>query len=394
MEKQTENSKIPYRDNAHMMSVAWDLIYLVSCAVKGELPDQSRCTKMDDQAVYQMACSHMLSAAAAYALKKCRPLSAEWQEARGYALRNHILFDLERAKVLHLLEKNGIRYLPLKGAVLKQLYPHPAMREMSDNDILYDFTHADKVRSLMEGLGYTCKKFLHTDQGHDIYFKPPTISFEMHRTLMNRYTFPVLFDYYQAKDDLWQKDADNRYGYHMTNEDFYLFLIGHMYKHYVHAGTGIRSLLDIYIYCRSYPELADSAAVQAELKKMELSNYERITRSLAIKIFSGEKLSNEEEKELLCYVESNVYGTEQKRLRRELNHDAGTAAKLRYLRRRFIPPRDSLQQSYPAVYRHRILYPLVVLYRPIKGMFKHPVKLKKEIQNLFRYQQDPDQSEK
>ena len=44
-----------------------DLIYLISCAVNKRTPDAQRCAEMDDAAVYSLACSHMLSAAAASA---------------------------------------------------------------------------------------------------------------------------------------------------------------------------------------------------------------------------------------------------------------------------------------------------------------------------------------
>ena len=53
-------------------------------------------------------------------------------------MRKALLFDAERKGILDFMEQRGIWYLPLKGVVLKDYYPAVGMRQMSDNDILYD----------------------------------------------------------------------------------------------------------------------------------------------------------------------------------------------------------------------------------------------------------------
>lgn len=46
------------------------------------------------------------------------------------------------------MEQRGIWYLPLKGIILKEFYPSVGMRQMSDNDILFDEAFAEQVRGV------------------------------------------------------------------------------------------------------------------------------------------------------------------------------------------------------------------------------------------------------
>lgn len=47
-----------------------------------------------------------------------------------------------------LFEKAGIWYLPLKGVILKEMYPVYGIRQMADNDILFDFTYRKEVKDI------------------------------------------------------------------------------------------------------------------------------------------------------------------------------------------------------------------------------------------------------
>jgi len=47
--------------------------------------------------------------------------------------------------------------MPLKGSMLKDLYPENGMREMADNDMLYDADKQQEVMGIMLGHGYTAE---------------------------------------------------------------------------------------------------------------------------------------------------------------------------------------------------------------------------------------------
>ncbi len=362
---------------------AQDLVYLVSCAVNQEIPDQKRCDGMDLPEVFNLAKRHMLSSVSSYALRHVMPLPDYWKEATAKAMRKQILFNSERKAVLHALEENGIWYLPLKGIVLKDYYPNPLMREMSDNDILIDKAKAQDVRSIMTGLGYSCTSY--EKHHHDVYIKS-VLSFEMHRQLFSRYDYPVLFDYYEKIESIMKRDADSHFGCHFSPEDLYIHIVSHMYKHFAKAGTGLRSLLDIYVYNRAIGDSLDRDYIASQLKKTDLVAFEQNNRQLAERVFSHQELSEDETRQLMYYIDSDCYGNIENQVMNELSVSDKRNSKMHYLLRRVFPSADFLGLYYPTVYRHRILYPFLVLYRPFKGIVTKRKRIVKELKAVKRFE--------
>jgi len=97
------------------------------------------------------------------------------------AVRKNILLDAERTAIFERFEQQGIWYMPLKGSILKELYPENGMREMADNDILYDSTKQAEVKKIMLSMGYSAESV--GKSHHDVYMKPPVLNFELHTLL-------------------------------------------------------------------------------------------------------------------------------------------------------------------------------------------------------------------
>ena len=370
-----------------LLKTTLDLVYLVSCAVNGEKPSAQRCAEMNLFQVYRMARMHFLTAAAAFALEQVTELPHAFDQAKKKAIRKQALFDIERNNVLREFDKAGIWYLPLKGILLKDCYPKSAMREMNDNDILCDSTKKTEIREIMARFGYTCE--IKEEYIHDNYSKPPTLEFEMHSALFCETDDPMLAEYF--KDISHRLTADSRQPClrHMTDEDLYIYLLCHIYKHYSHSGTGLRSLLDIYLFNREYADRINREAVEKELSALGLTEFEQETRELSEKLFTCQTLNDEETEQLILFAESGVNGTperaEYQHMMRALDGNDSKEAKRKYLLRRVFVPIDSLKKTYPVVYRHKFLYPALIVYRPIKGLFTHPKGILKEFKTVRRF---------
>lgn len=367
-------------NEVNSLKPAMDLIYLVSCAVNSEKPDNRIVSDMDLSAVQKAALDHSFSVAAAAALEQVIKLPEMLKEEKYKAIRRLSLLSVEREKVFSALEEERIDHLPLKGIVINAYYPKSAMREMADNDILFDKNKAQKVKSVMESLGFKCKHF--GKNHHDVYEKPPRLDFEMHRTLFDPANDQLFCDYY---DDIWDrliKDDGNSSGYHMTNEDFYIHLICHLYKHYSEKGTGLRSLLDIYVFRKTEGESLDKEYLENEFKKLNLDEFERAIKQLAQKLFTRQPLSETEQSELSFFIESKTHGTMDNLLSRRLKNDDSSNSKAKYALKRIFPPQDYVKKKHPFVYRHKAVYPFWVLYRPVKGALKHRKKMFGEIKRL------------
>lgn len=357
---------------------AYDMIYLVKCAINGETPDKAKVDGMNMNALFEVCQQHILTACSAYALESAGVQDHDFTQAKEKAIRKNILLDAERVKILKRLESEKIWYMPLKGALLKDLYPKLGMRQMSDNDILCDSNYRARIKKIMLDMGFTCE---HYGEGNDdAYFKPPVCNFEMHSELFIVTHVGKLYEYYEDVKQRLVRDEVNAYGYHFRTEDFYLYITAHEYKHYARGGTGVRSLVDIYVFLRKFHDMLDWSYINAELAKLEIADYEKQNRELAMKLFQGQELSEEECERLDYYIFSGTYGTFNNRFK-NLIDEKGQGSKGRYIWKRVFPPMEHYKDWFPWAYRHKILIPIAWLYRPIKGlMFR-----RKELIAEFKY---------
>ena len=344
---------------------AQDVIYLVSCAVRELVPAPSRVAAMDLDAVYAFAARHMLSAAVAFALERAGVSDGRSRDAIATAQRRSVLFQAALGQVKRGLQQAGIWYLPLKGIVLKELYPGFGMREFADFDILFDADRADAVKELMEGLGFQVRDYGAANLDH--YYKPPVLNFEMHRELFgaSRETFRAY--YRDVQNRLVGEGLEKRF----SPEDLYLYLLAHMYKHYSVRGTGLRSLLDLYVFLTH--ERLDPDYVAAEAEKLGLSGFEKHIRTLALHVFSGDALRDDEREMLGYFVDSGTYGTAVHRVENAML--AGHRGRFGYLLHRFLVPVRKTNgdyaffaKAYPLFYQHKILLPVLPFYRGFRAM--------------------------
>ena len=340
------------------------LIYLASCMVNQEEADPQIIASADLSELYALADAHQLTAVIAFALETAGVRDDRFLQERSKAVSSEVNFDAERARILKEFEEKQIWYMPLKGIILKQFYPQIGMRQMSDNDILFDAEKAEDVHEIMESLGYETDIY---DEGHrDDYRKLPMFHFEMHRVLFDEKTLPEsLYRYYRDARRLLIKDSGNNYGYHLSDEDFYLYMIAHEYKHFAWGGTGLRSLLDTYVYLKKHSAALDWDYITAESEKLGIAGFEKRNRTLALRVFhaGGMQKLSEKETELLDYfIESEAYGSTPHAIRNYSRH-IGMA---RYLMRRVFLPMEAVERYYPFFYRHKLLLPILPIYRVIR----------------------------
>lgn len=370
-----------YRKNAA------DMIALVRCAVNGEKPGRELTDGLDLKALFEVCQAHVLTACCAYALEAAGIRDAAFTEAKEKAIRKNIIMDAERKKILKCLEEEQIWYMPLKGALLKDWYPRIGMRQMSDNDILFDMQRREDVRRIMKAHGFTLKA---EREVVDEYTKPPVYNFEMHGELFMEYQTGEMARYYLGIKERLLKDDGNQYGWHFTNEDFYLFMTAHEYKHFSLGGTGVRSLLDTYVFMRKYGDALDREFLAAELEKLGLADYESESRSLALKLFSGEAVTEQESELLDYYVTSGVYGTREHDIQNRLQRKSG-GSKGKYILRRLFPPMYEIRNNHPFFYQHKWLIPVLWIWRPVRGLLHRRKQITGELRYLMKNEQKPEE---
>lgn len=362
---------------------AAEMIAMTRCAVNGEQPEKTLTDGLDLPALFEVCQSHSLTACCAYALESAGIRDAAFTEAKEKSIRKNIIMDAERAKILKRLEQEQIWYMPLKGAVMKDWYPRLGMRQMSDNDILCDGAARARIKTLMEELGFTCKRY--AEGNDDAYYKPPVCNFEMHNELFTQVHEGNLHDYYDDVKSRLCRDSENGFGYHFRNEDFYIYVLAHEYKHFMDGGTGVRSLLDTYIMLKKFGDSLDWDYIAHELETLGMTDYAAQNRRLAEKVFAGGALTADEERALDYYVTSGVYGTMEHRMENRIGADK--QSKAQYLFRRIFPPMKQIQVYDPFFYRHKWLIPVLWIWRPIRGLTRRRGQIAGELRYLRQKQE-------
>lgn len=364
------------------------LIYLLACAV-----NEKECrippAEIDFDGLYLLAKNHAVCSAVAFALESAGINDRRFSQAKLKAKRKLGLFDVERRRIYERLSEQEIWYLPLKGIVLKDAYPKYGMREMSDNDILCDSAKMFEVREVMESLGYTCVHF--NKWNHDVYQKPPTLEFEMHHSLFMTDDTPALDSYYANVFDRLKHVDGCEYAF--SDEDFYIYMVAHTYKHFSQNGTGLRSLLDIYVYLQTHQAL-DFTYMEREFEKLGILSFEQRCRRLAHNVFDLQRLNEEDGRLLSLFLNSSLYGSDRQReynsITRQLDGNDTKRAKAKYFIDRVFLHGNDLEKFYPFFARHRWLLPVLYVYRPIKGLLTHPKWIIRDSKNVVKYRSPKD----
>ncbi len=378
-----------------------DLLYLLGCALHGVTPDANRVVGMDLGALYQL--SHMQSLTAmcymglAPALSTEQqkfPLIAKWRQDKDLSIRKNLLLDTARAEITARMEAAGIWYIPLKGVLLKSMYPAEGMRQMSDNDILHDPARRQDVQAIMLTLGFE----LAPGTVHDTYQKLPIYNFEMHRGLFTENQFPVMAQYYNAVLAHICSDEIAPCARALSDEDAYIYNTAHAFKHFSYGGTGLRFLIDCYVYLAAKGATMDRAYLDRELATLGLTEFEAMSRHLSAALFDApvtpailNALSEEDQKTLADCMQAGTYGNYDLYARNELHRMAGnqngritTATRLRYYWSRLWPSQELCQTRYPFFAKWRICKPFLMVFRLVRGLFKRGRFIKAEIKSVER----------
>lgn len=357
------------------------VVKLIRAVLWEEKPEEKP-AELSWEKIFQISCEHMVVSLTFEGLSKLEekpqePLFSKWMELSQKALVKELTFDAERAQILSALEEAGIAYLPLKGVVIKNYYPKPGLRQFSDNDILYDKRRRNDVKQIMHALGFAGKQ---TGVNHDEYYKQPVFNFEMHTDLLPEYK--ENYSYFQ---DIWQRAVrqGTGYEYRMTDNDFYLYHIAHMEKHFCNNGTGLRYFVDQY-YLEKYQVWEDREKLEEELEKMSLLSFERKISRLTRALFGMEKidLHDKELLELFAYIMgSGAYGKYENGVQNWLDQNHSKAA---YVIHRIFPEDYVLRSRFPILKKAPWLKPVMVIWRILLIPVTKKDKIRADFKILFQ----------
>lgn len=300
---------------------------------------------------------------------------------RNILLRATLLSNrqVNTAKSLYVLfEANKIDYMPLKGCMLKGLYPAEELRSMGDIDILVRAEQYERIRPLMLSLGY--QEGVQSD--HEYIWDKDGTHIELHKRLIPSYNK----DYYAYYGDGWQltRPTGTPHRYEMSHEDTLIYLFTHFAKHYRDAGVGIRQALDLYVYRKNYPEM-DEAYIKEKLSLLQLNRFYDNTLHMLDVWFTGTE--HTEASRLISdrLFASGVFGTHEDSLQstmlKKVKHH-GTVQNVKFLNwfHRVFPAYSGMRQLYPVLSKWPILLPVMWVVRWVNILLHKRWKFKQYVQ--------------
>lgn len=269
------------------------------------------------------------------------------------------IYTLDTA--MQVLEKAGIPFIALKGAVLRGYYPEPWMRSSVDVDILVHHEDTDKaLLVLTQQLPSTVRR----SSAHDIsLYTNEDTHIELHYHLVERDQIALEKDFLDA---FW-RHATPREGYSfcldLSDEMFYLYHVLHAAKHFVGGGCGVKPLMDTWILRHGMPH--DSAARHALLEEYGLLTFGLALEHLS-EVWFGDATHTPLTKKMADFLFSGgAFGTVKSRVTIQRIRKGGG---IRYIFTRAFQPFGIMKDRYPVLIKHPYLLPFCYIHRLVRGV--------------------------
>lgn len=245
-----------------------------------------------------------------------------------------VQYDYVQQEITQALTQKGIDHVFMRGICLKHAYPDPALRTMSDIDILVRSHDLPKLR---KALKHTNGVQEAGDGNHRNYRFPPDVKAEFHPMLLHC-SSPVATEINPG----WQLVPDNQptFRKEMSPEGFYLNVMCHFANHFFAGGAGIRFVLDIWVCNHRMPPLTDRAFVEAELKRVGIADFAKKAEQLSEIWFSGSPMDPELQEMAEYIFASGLHGRDDYAMLNAICFSPGGSGFSALLRRIFYPKGD------------------------------------------------------
>ncbi len=351
------------------------------------------------KALYQTSKAHDLTHLIADALFKNKLLEKESPVGKAFlkqlqmAVFRYEQISYELKSVCEVLEEKKISHMPLKGSVIRALYPQPWMRTSCDIDIYVQESDLEvAANAIVEKLGYQNDG----KRSHDMQmFAPSGVHLELHYDLIEDSVSP---EFKKKLSEIWENAAavrENGYTYKMTDEDFYFYHIVHTAKHFKGGGCGIRPFIDLWYLEKSLPY--DREKTDELLTECGFFKFAEAARKLVGVWFEAEE-HDELSREMAAFVLSGgVYGALENRVAVQTSK-----GRFAYFLCRVFPPYRELKNQYLVLRKYPVLYPFCIVRRWfnllfVKGRAKNSLRewnvamakskdegTEKRVENLFK----------
>ena len=344
------------------------IIYLLKCVIKNELPE----TVPDDinwELLFNLAQYHNVSNLVYYALQNCLGMiDPQTVEKLTMMYDQYIVVEVQQQYYLDLIcdsfEDAGILYVPMKGSVIKHLYPEPNLRSSTDIDVYIGKGNAAKAKAVMDKLDFETIEYDAEVLIHDTYRIGDFVMVELHHELLPKVPYFKGIEICPELQSSIIPMEGKKYGYEFTKESFYIFMILHIAKHVKHNGMGIRGYLDVWIYLREYKDILDWDLINELFEKADLTTFHNKVLGLVDYWFNEKKTDDADVLAFSAHtIGSGLMGTQQMVVSEEPYKNKEEKKKHKYYIDTIFLPMEFMRDKYKILRKAPALLPLCWIHR-------------------------------
>ena len=335
-------------------------------------------------ALYDLAFKHNLVPIIYEILRKNDDFNPSSNKFMETAINQIVMQQQRTEQFLNIYQKllaANLKPLVIKGLVCRQLYPQSDYRCSSDEDIWVKPEDFNNCFQVLTDNNFRCtNKQLITD---DFLNTVQTINFTNNILTIEVHINPFgTLDALHKQMNSYFKDAfdtsisikvENQLIYTLEPTKHYLFLIIHLYKHFISAGVGIRQVLDILIFYQHYQKDIDNNQIKTILKLLHINNlYDAIMqigkKYLGFNLIPNDQVINNIDELTDNLIENGCFGTNDvnqvySSLYTTVSSRNQDTSLIKNIFTMLFPPAKQLSIRYPKLKEKPSLYPWFALKR-------------------------------
>lgn len=382
---------------------------ILSAGIRGKAADKIY-DNVDWDEVIDLANKHKVEGIIYLALRKSNLISKVGEKRINLLKQKAAITGIGQSRhisglsiVFNKIIEENIPVIVLKGLVVRDFYPQPDQRTMSDADILVHKDDVEKVKNLLIDMGYI---FLedHKASHHIalVHHKYPVV--ELHWNLFKRDGFSNELEHYERL--IWKRAIKVNVGetevLSLSYEDLALHLCMHMAAHLASTGFGVRQLCDLVLLVEKKGEEIDwnSFIMKARMYGFEKFNlimfllckelfYMEVPKELEVKSVNNKKYLSALIDEIF---EAGVHGKKEMSNQfatqvafnfEDKDSNPALGAIKRYFR--FIFPRiDDMSDKYSYAKKFKLLAPIAWIHHLFAGIFTSEYSFKDKFEFLTK----------
>lgn len=228
---------------------------------------QNKTVQIDDvdwKELYNIAMSQQMTAIVFKQCKKFIP-GEYYSDFHSLTVNTLVLSKTKKELAIDtvkILNDAGVKSFLIKGQVLDKYYPVSELRTMGDIDIVVE--DIEKANKVLLSNGFLC---VDKNKGYDWSYTKNGVYFEIHSKLVYKQDadLDIQYEYFL---NMW----DYYFNGQLDDNFHFIFVLFHLYKHFVHTGVGFRQFTDIAVLVKNNSTL-NFEYIEKELKKIGLWDF-------------------------------------------------------------------------------------------------------------------------